>query len=154
MNKAVTVLANEAGQVINVSENNPEFGYIKVSQNKIVFENGWAKKKSLSAIIPGTIEELTEMEAFDQQSLPGKIYVVESLTPFNKENPEKDQKMAGKTDIPCTLDGQAIYRKTYYTDDLSVVDVKIAHNNSEAIKTAYAAQKAKATKMQPSADFN
>ena len=46
--------------------------------------------------------------------LPGKIVVVESLTPFNPENPDRDLKIAGGTGVICRIDDQPIYRQTFY----------------------------------------
>ena len=138
MNKSVKVTANEAGQVVNISKNNAEYGWIRVSQERTIFEGGWARKKTLSALISGETADLKSMGLHAGQELPGKIVVVESLEPFNSDNPDKDYKVAGNTGIVCCLDGQPIYRKTFYTEDASASDTLIAHNNGEAIKEAYA----------------
>ena len=138
MNKSVKVTANEAGQVVNISKNNPEYGFIRVAQERTIFEGGWARKKTLSALISGSTEDLKSMGLRAGQEMPGRIIVTESLEPFNAENPEKDYKVAGDTGIICCLDGQPIYRKTFYTEDVSATDTMIAHNNGDAIKAAYA----------------
>lgn len=138
MNKSVKVTANEAGQVVNISKNNPEYGYIRVAQERAVFENGWVRQRTLSALISGTVSDLKGLGFAAGASLPGKIQVVESLEPFNPDSPEKDYKVAGETGIICCLDGQPIYRKTFYTDDTTAQDVLIAHNNTEDIKAKYA----------------
>jgi hypothetical protein len=60
------------------------------------------------------------------------------LVPFNAENPEKDYKMAGSTGIVCCVDGQPIYRKTFYNPSSNDHDETLAHDNSEAIRLANA----------------
>jgi len=53
-------------------------------------------------------------------------------------------KLAGDSQVPCTLGGKQIYRKTEWSLDDSA-DVLVAHDNSEAIKAAIAAAKANAS---------
>lgn len=132
MNKSVKVTANEKGQVINTSSN-PEYGYIRVQQEKASFEGGWMRKKTLSALISAPIQDLKSFGFKANQELPGKIIVAEQLTPFNEENPEKDLKIAGDTGIVCTVGGQEIYRRTFYTDNAQAEDVLISHDNGDEI---------------------
>lgn len=139
MNKSVKVTANEAGQVVNVSKNNPDFGYIRVEQEKASFDaNGWARLRKVSALIPGSVADLKSFGWIAGQSLAGHIVTVESLEPFNTQNPEKDVKVAGETGIICTVGGNPIYRRSFYTEDMSRTDVTIPHDNIEEIKAAYA----------------
>lgn len=143
MTGSVKVTANDAGQVVVVSENNPEYGHIRVSQERVIFdEKGWARKKGLSALIPGLVEDLQALGLSNGQSMAGKIIVKESLTPFNTKDPERDYKLAGETGIVCCLDGEPIYRKSFFTEDMSASDELIAHNNTDAIREAYAAAEA------------
>lgn len=149
MNRKAIVTANEAGQVINVSEKNPDYGYIRVEQTQASFdENGWARLKTVSALVPGAVEDLRALGWAPGMNLPGKIVTVESLEPFNTENPEKDYKIAGETGIVCCLDGQPIYRRSFYTEDPNRTDNFIAHNNTDAIKSAYAALEAEAVESE------
>lgn len=135
MKKPVIVLANEAGQVINLSKNNPEFGYIRVSQTRIVTENGWAEVKKLSALISGKVETLKAFEYKAGQELPGQIRIVEQMVPFDKKNPDKDIKMTDtETGIICSVNGEPIYRKHFYEESTSKEDVLIQHDNGEEIK--------------------
>lgn len=67
------------------------------------------------------------------------------MTPFNEKDPERDYKVAGKTGIVCTLDDQPIYRKAFYTLNMEAYDVTVGHNNTEAIRAEYNAQKEKET---------
>lgn len=137
--KKVTVTADKAGQAIVLSTNNPEFGYVRVEQTRtIVDDNGWVKNKPVAALILGTVAELRKAGFNAGQELEGKIVIKEQLKPFNKNAPEKDIKVAGKTGITCMVDDQPIYRKAFYSQDSSAQDVLVAHTNVEAIKAAYA----------------
>lgn len=137
MNKSVKVSANEAGQVVNVSKNNPEYGFIRVSQEKVSFENGWARTRTLSTLISGKVSDLKAIGLHAGQELPGKIVIAESLEPFNQDSPAKDYKLAGNSGVVCTLGGKPIYRRTFYTEDQNVTDVLIAHDNFDEIKNQY-----------------
>jgi len=137
--KKVTVVASQEGVVVRPNANNPEseYGFIRVSQAVFTMENGFMRKSSRSALINGKKAELAEMNLRAGQELDGKIIVKESLTPFNKENPDGDIKIAGDSGVPCTLAGQVIYRKSFYVTD-DTTDTLIAHDNGDAIKAKQA----------------
>jgi hypothetical protein len=150
-------LADEAtGAVVNVSTNNPEYGYIRVQQVRtMIDDNGFLRRKPVSALIPGTLAELQESGFFAGQQLDGKIIVEESLEPFNEKTPERDLKVAGETGIVCTLGGQPIYRRTKFSFDASSTDTLIKHDNVEELRAAYAVGKSKAIEnARPSDDFS
>jgi len=142
MNAKVKVLANEAGSAVVVSENNPEYGHIRVSQDRVLFdEKGFLRKKTIYALIAGTVEDLRSLGWTPGMLLPGKILIKESLSPFNAKEPDRDFKLAGTTGIVCTSDDQPIYRKTVYTPNGETADTTVEHNNTDAIRAAYAEQK-------------
>jgi hypothetical protein len=144
MDSKVKVTSDDAGNVVIVSKNNPEWAHIRVEQNRIVVDdNGFARRKTISALVHGTVEDLKSFGWKKDQELPGKIIFKESLEPFNASDPERDYKIAGKTNIVCCQDGQPIYRKTFYTTNMSSEDISVAHNNGDAIKEAYAKNKEK-----------
>jgi hypothetical protein len=135
----VKVTANEAGDVIVMSKENNKYGHIRVEQKRtVISDKGWVKVKPVSALLHGTVEDLAEFGFEDGQLIQGKIVIKESLVPFNAENPEKDYKMAGSTGIVCCVDGQPIYRKTFYNPSSNDQDETVAHDNSEAIRLANA----------------
>jgi hypothetical protein len=139
MNSKVKVTAEEVtGNVVVVSKNNPEWGHIRVEQSRTTIDdNGFARKRNISALIHGTVEDLKSFKWVDGKEVPGQIIAKESLEPFNMNNPERDYKIAGKTGIVCCQDGQPIYRKTFYTLNSSAEDVLVSHNNIEDIRAAY-----------------
>jgi hypothetical protein len=158
MNSKVIVTADATtNSVVNVSEN-PEWGYLRVEQIRtMVDDNGFLKRKSVSAIVPGLLSDLQASGFFAGQQLDGKIVVEESLEPFNKKTPERDLKVAGETGIVCTYGGLPIYRRTKFSLDGSMQDTLIKHDNVEELRAAYAnSQRAntEALKNVAGQDFN
>lgn len=135
MTKKVVVSADEQGNIIGVSQNNPEYGYVRVEQtvNQISYD-GWLKLSKRSALIKGLVNDLVQAGFAQGQELPGKIVVKESLTPFNTLNPDKDLKIAGETGVICRFEDQPIYRQCFYTENPTEYDDMIMHTNREEIK--------------------
>ncbi len=137
------VVAGDAiNNVIGVSENNPEYGYVRVEQitNQIA-ENGWLKLVKRSALIKGTVADLQAVNYKVGDEITGRILVKESLEPFNPVNPDKNLKMAGTTGVVCRVDGNPIYRDTYFSVDPYKEDEFITHDNQDEIKQAQAIEK-------------
>jgi len=138
----VRVTADANGNVIGVSQNNPEYGYVRVEQSVTqISEAGWLKPVKRSALIKGKVEDLAQAGFVEGYELSGKIIVKESLTPFNPENPDKDLKIAGQTGVVCRIDDQPIYRQTFFTSNQDAYDELITHDNSIEIKEVQVAQK-------------
>jgi len=138
----VKVTADKNGNVIGQSENNPEYGYIRIEQQTVqINEQGWLKNVKRSTLLKGKMIDLLEVGYKNGTELPGKIIVKESLTPFNSENPDRNLKIAGTTGIICRIDDQPIYRDTFYTSNMEAYDELITHTNSEEIKEVMQAQR-------------
>lgn len=152
--KVLVVGDATTGSVIHVSENNPEYGYIRLQQAKTnVDDNGFLKRVVLSALIQGPVVDLKEMNFYAGQIMPGTIVVEESLTPFNKKNPERDLKIAGKTGIICKLDDQPIYRRVTYKQNPEALDKTIQHTNVDELREAYVVQNANSS-IKPNKEFD
>ena len=137
MQSKVNILADDMGNVIRQSSSNPEFGHVRLQQTRVTFGNGgWVKKSNISTLLHGKLEDLNDLGLEGMDSIPGKIVVKESLEPFSKNDPDRDYKKAGETGIICCVDGQPIYRKTFFVVDTTAEDVLIAHNNGQDIKDA------------------
>ena len=152
--KVVVVADATTGAVINQSQNNPEYGFVRVEQAVNHYDdNGFLRRKKLSALIAAPLADLQDAGYHAGQILPGKIIVQEAITPWNKENPERDLKVAGKTGIVCRIEGQPIYRRTLYTEKENLTDTFLAHDNVEELRLAYdKAEKVAAIK--PNEDFS
>lgn len=139
----VRVIADKNGNVINVSQNNPEYGSIRVEQEVAIINNtGWVKNVRRVAFINGKVEDLASLNYTADQEIKGKIVVKESLKPFNLESPDKNLKVAGDTGVICRYEDQPIYSKTFFTTNLNTSDELLSHTNSEEIKEVQVAQKA------------
>ncbi len=137
MKNQVVVTGDAAGNVIITSANNPEYGFIRVEQSRmLVDDRGWARKKTVSALIPGKVEDLQGFDWSAGEVVSGKVVVEESLTPFNTQDPDRDLKIAGDTGVICTFEGQPIYRKTRYSIDANSSDTFIKHDNVDEIRAA------------------
>ena len=155
MNSKVTIVADATtGTLINVSPNNPEYGYIRVQQVRtMIDDNGFLRRKPVSALIPGTVSELKDSGFFASQQLDGKILIQESLTPFNAKTPERDLKVAGETGIVCTVEGQPIYRRTLVSFINDAQDDLVQHDNVEQLRTAFAQASGSSKAIKPNTDF-
>jgi len=141
MNK-VRVVADDDGNIIVQSQNSPEYGYIRVIQKTIeINKDGWLKSVQRSTLLKGKMEDLLLAGYSDKTELPGKIIVMESMFPFNTENPDRNLKIAGKTGVICRYEDQPIYRQTFYTTNEKVFDQLISHTNTDEIKDAMNAEK-------------
>jgi hypothetical protein len=137
MQNKVQIVPDELGNVIRVSQNNSEFGHVRLEQDRVSYTNsGWVDRKVVTTLLHGKTEDLREMDLHNKTELNGKIIVKESLTPFNDKDPDRDLKIAGNTGVICCQDGQPIYRKTMYTPDINAEDTLITHNNGDAIREA------------------
>lgn len=150
----VRVTADINGNVIGVSQNNPEYGYVRVEQlTTQISEAGWLKPVKRSALIKGKVEDLAQAGFVEGHELSGKIIVKESLTPFNPENPDKDLKIAGSTGVVCRIDDQPIYRQTFYTSNQEAYDELITHDNTVEIREVQVAQK-EMSNLRPNSALN
>ncbi len=155
MNSKVKVVANTTtGAIVNVSENNPEFGYVRLEQTKAVIDdNGFLKNRTISSLLQGNVEELKALGWYAGKELSGKICIQESLEPFSSKNPDRDLKVAGATGIVCTQGGSPIYRKTVYDPTGSKADRFEQHDNVEELREAYETQRASSA-LKANEDFS
>jgi len=136
MQNKVQIISDEMGNVIRVSNTNPEYAHIRLSQDRAVLNNGFISKKSVTTLLHGKLEDLRDMGMANKTELTGKIIVKEQLTPFSNNDPDRDLKIAGDTGIICCVHGEPIYRKTVFTYDVTAEDVLLDHTNGDAIKEA------------------
>ena len=137
MQTQVNIVADDMGNVIRQSQNNSEYGYVRLAQKRVTYgNNGWVKNSNLSTLLLGKMEDLQALDLNANTILPGKIVIKESLEPFNSTDPDRDLKYAGDTGIVCCVDGQPIYRRTLFTADANSEDELVAHNNGQDIREA------------------
>ena len=137
MQSKVNIQADDMGNVVRQSNTNSEYGHVRLTQTRTTFGNGgWVKKSNLSALLQGRLEDLQEIGFESMDSLPGKIIFKEQLEPFSTNDPDRDLKKAGDTGIICCVDGQPIYRKTFFVMDMNAQDTLLAHTNGQDIREA------------------
>tara|TARA_R100000808_G_C2130353_1_gene139684 strand:+ start:527 stop:1105 length:579 start_codon:yes stop_codon:yes gene_type:complete len=138
----VNIMPDEHGNKIRVSTNNPEFGYIRLTQEtQTIGANNWLKKQSRSTLVHGKVEEL-EQSFSGMDHLNGQLIIREQITAFDNNDPDRDLKMAGETGVICkavdTETGEVvpIYRKTFFDPTMKMTDTLVPHINSDEIKEA------------------
>lgn len=139
MNK-VKVVADQFGCLLGISKNNPEYGYILVEQEAPTFNSqGWVDMRRRTALIKGktaNLQKLVKMNYFyEGKELPGKIVIKEQLDPLVKDNLNIGIKKAGIDGPVCVFEDQAIYRRTFYTENMYEEDELIQHTNVDEIKS-------------------
>jgi len=159
MSDSKVLVTAKDGHVIVKSVNNGVYGHIRVEQVRSTIDDstGFAKMKKISALVPGTIKDLKGFGWKDADEISGKIRIVERLNPFNKKDPDRDLKIAGKSGVVCEKDGQPIYRKHFFTFNLDLADALIAHTNEDEIREMYEANKevnGNVSSIEPNEDFN
>jgi|TARA_B110000908_G_scaffold113097_1_gene132594 hypothetical protein len=135
MQNKVQIVPDELGNVIRMS-NNPEFGYVRLSQDSHKVTNGFVKRIPLTTLLHGELESLRSMDIQNKTELSGKIVVKEQLIPFSTDNSDRDYKIAGNTGIICCVHGEPIYRKTFFTEDVTAENILLDHTNGDAIRSA------------------
>jgi hypothetical protein len=121
------------------------FGKEIQQERLIADDNGFADIKYVKALYHGKIEVLKKFGWQPNQVIQGQVLIKERLTPFNKNNPNKDAKIAS-CGIPCTYQGKQIYRKTIFSFDLTEKDDPLEHDNKDAIREKYKELEAEAAK--------
>ncbi len=137
LNQEVSIVADDMGNVIRQSQNNPEYGHIRLVQDRITINNGFVNKKPVSTLLQGQMEVLQSL-GWDADTKPGgRIVVLESFT-----GDERNLKMAGDTGVICksvdreTGEERNIYRTTKFKSDPNAQDTFIDHTNADEIRTA------------------
>jgi hypothetical protein len=127
------------------------FGFIRLGMPVAMIDA--QGKRRIKVLLTNSFDDTSELIkslAFDGvgigDAIPECVLVIEeSLTPFNKKDPSRDQKFAGVSGIPCMLDDQPIYRRVKLAP-VGTENVLIAHNNNEQISKFQSAAWAKLNK--------
>jgi len=128
----IQIIADDNGNKIRVSANNPEYAHVRLVQEKIwIAPSGWVRKRNMSTLLHGKLDDLKDLGISKMKYLPGQIVITES---FNGN--DRDIKYAGDTGVICRVDDQPIYRVTEYDASCARVDTLIAHTNGDEIREA------------------
>lgn len=143
----VYVAGDDMGNVITVSNNNPEYGWITLKQDTTDVSNGWINTKTRSTIIMSTIDTLEKLDLAVGEVMDGRIVIREQVTPFS--TPDRDVKRAGaEGPVLLDADGNTIYRRTFFVSQGTInanpaegEDMLIPHANVEEVKEFNASQR-------------
>lgn len=144
---SVYVAGDDMGNIITVSSNNSDYGWITLKQDTTEINNGWLNTRTRSTIVMGLVSTLEDLNLAAGEVLDGRIVIREQTQPFT--DADRDVKRAG-ADGPILTDenGNAIYRKTFYVDQDTInsnpekgQDVLIPHANVEEVREFNASQR-------------
>ena len=150
--RTVQITPSKDGQLITVYKNNSAYGYITLSSTEMsLASNGWIRESKRSTLMRAETELLQKFIAMNKSlALAGKIYVeefLESQLPASyaeRLNKNVDYetsiapyiKRAGKDGVELMLGGERILRFTSYDPTGTIEDMKIAHDNTDAVKAS------------------
>jgi hypothetical protein len=132
----ITTCKKDSNEILGLSTNNPEYGYIRVEENGgLSFGNGgWLNSSSKTALIKG---KTADLKTFIQKNnvkvgfeLQGQIVIMEQTTPFYAGQQPKVNTSTGEV-LYVTVNGvkTPIYRQTEFTQDMTRQDVMLQHEN-------------------------
>jgi len=124
----VTIVCSDNHPFLNTISHAAEYGWMFVEQ---LFINEKGNEIKRRAKYFGLYQYLNLLNEGD--ILPGKIIILESLFPFNQDNPDWDLKIVGYIGVIYRIDDNPIYRITYYDPSGQMEDKFLAHNNEEEI---------------------
>jgi|TARA_B110000967_G_scaffold185858_1_gene206494 tetratricopeptide (TPR) repeat protein len=134
MQNKVKIIADEMGNVIRQSSTSSEYGYVRLQHDRVTFGiTGYENCQQLSTLLHGKLEDLQSLGLGSMETIPGRIIIKEQLAPFSQNDPDRDLKYAGDTGIICCVDGEPIYRTTFYVADATSQDVLIKMNNTQQV---------------------
>ena len=118
MKKAIVKVAKHpvTGNVITISEKNPEFGTIRLDAEQNVFSNGFFSVQKRTAFVRGRLVDLESLSLKDGQILAGQIVRKESFEPFYEGQAPK---INPTTSEVVLTDGRPTYLEFEYTEDMS-----------------------------------
>ncbi len=115
--------------ILNVVIHASEYGWIFVEQLFIDLEGKETKRR---AKYFGLYQYLNLLKVGD--ILPGKIIILDSLIPFDKDNPERNFKIAGDIGALYLIDDSPIYSISFYDASGEMEDKYLTHNNEEELR--------------------
>jgi hypothetical protein len=132
----ITTCKKDSNEILGISTNNPEYGYIRVEENGgLSFGNGgWLNSSSKTALIKG---KTADLKTFIQKNnvkvgfeVPGQIVIMEQHTPFYAGQQPKVNPSTGEV-LYVTVNGvkTPIYRQTEFTQDMTRQDIMLQHEN-------------------------
>lgn len=165
MSKIQIVPSQTSGKLVTPYENSDK-GYVKLVQEIMTTDiSGWLKTEKRTYLVKGPVKALENYvseKAANKLQVEGALFIhefVESELPelytekfFNKEltyeeNVSNFAKRAGSEGPMLTKDGERILRFTVYSPDGSNADMKVDHDNVDAVRAFNNARKSSAVNL-------
>jgi len=139
------IMLNENGTFITPFESKPTDGYMQLVQrrNKIVssFSGSRIQQSVRTCLFNGEISmlEMIAEEWNRLETIPGQISSKDILRTdlpaamLKSKSLERNAKSAGKDGVLLTVKGIQIYQSRYYTEDMTDLDVRIQHDNTDDV---------------------
>lgn len=130
----VYVAGDNMGNIITVSNNNPEYGWITLKQEFLDFY-GDHVYETRSHIIMSLVSTLEQLNLSEGEVMDGRIVIREQIEPFS--TPDRDVKRSGvEGPVLTDANGNTIYRRTFFvsqntinSDPQAGQDILIPHNS-------------------------
>lgn len=135
----------ETGEVFtkneNVGKDGKVYGFIGLEQTIVDMGSAVGRITKRNALKSFSEESFNLAKDFLKEGteLKGQIIVEETIDPAIHKNGDKtgfSMKLAGKEeDAPiCKVNGQPVYRRSVYTEDMNATDTLVQHDNTVEIK--------------------
>lgn len=139
---AIKIKASATGAMVRVYTNNPEYGYVVLESEELVFGAGWVRETVRTCLLRSKVNVLNKVASM--ATIPGRIQLLEFLEDAIPANVQKDNlqdgipfeeaissfvKTAGNGGPSLKRDGKRILRFTSYDPSGQSLDTTITHDN-------------------------
>lgn len=151
---AIKIKASATGAMVRVYTNNPEYGYVVLESEELVFGAGWVREAKRTCLLRSQTATLNKFAAV--ANIPGRIQLQEFLEdaipadiaknnlqegiPF-EEAISSFLKTAGDGGPALRRDGKRILRFTSYDPSGQSLDTTITHENVAEVEMFQNSQK-------------
>jgi hypothetical protein len=139
---AIKIKASATGALVRTYTNNPEYGYVVLEMEELVFGAGWVREAKRTCLLRSKVNVLNKVASM--ATIPGRIQLQEFLEnnipadvaknnlqegiPF-EEAISSFVKTAGDGGPSLKRDGKRILRFTSYDPSGQSLDLNITHDN-------------------------
>ena len=139
---AIKIKASVTGAAVRVYTNNPEYGYVVLETEDLVFGAGWIRETTRTCLLRSQVTVLNKFAAM--ANIPGRIQILEFLEDNIPANIQKDNlrddvayeeaistfiKRAGPDGPALTIGGKRIVKFTTYDPSGQSMDTVLSHDN-------------------------
>lgn len=132
---SVKIVKNGKSELVFTPNSKPstdgkERGFYVVESTNITMEGGFINENKVTALLTVEKSLAEKLNWKEGHTLPGKIIVMESFTPFYEG---QDAKINPSTKDAVKVDGKLVYRQAQYTEDSSLCSSLLRASQQETI---------------------